>query len=97
LLGDEPNETVKRNTARFPEDFAFRLDADEARSLISKVAISRTGPGGRRTAPLAFTEHGALMAATILNSPGVIQMSVHLVRAFIQFRAALGAHPLLAA
>ena len=64
---------------------------------LAQIATSNAGRGGRRIPPWAFTEHGALMAATILNSPRAILMSVYVVRAFVQFRAALGAHPHLAA
>ncbi|MFH1018941.1 MAG: ORF6N domain-containing protein [Pseudomonadota bacterium] len=59
------NEQVKRNRERFPEDFAFRLTNQEVESLISQFATSNMGRGGRRKLPLAFTEHGAIMAANI--------------------------------
>lgn len=90
------NEAVKRNAARFPEDFAFRLDADEARTLISQIAISKSGRGGRRKPPLVFTEHGAIMAASILNSDRAVQMSVYVVRAFVRLRVLLSSQPHLA-
>ena len=61
------NEQVKRNQERFPPDFMFRLNPEESESLRSQKATSKTGRGGRRYAPYAFTEHGAIMAATILN------------------------------
>ncbi len=67
------NEAVKRNSARFPDDFAFRLGTEEAQGLISQIAISKPGRGGRRKPPLVFTEHGAIMAASILNSERAIQ------------------------
>jgi hypothetical protein len=62
-------QAVKRNADRFPEDFLFRLTPAEAAALRSQIVISKTGRGGRRYPPYAFTEHGALMAATVLNSP----------------------------
>src|SRR2546430_2067256 len=63
------NEAVKRNVERFPEDFRFQLTSDEFDNLISQFAISSSGHGGRRKLPWAFTEHGAIMAANVLNSP----------------------------
>src|SRR5919197_349063 len=62
------NEQVKRNQQRFPADFMFRLNPDESESLRSQTATSKAARGGRRYAPYAFTEHGAIMAATVLNS-----------------------------
>ena len=62
------NEAIKRNRERFPEDFMFRLTGAEVAALTSQFAISKTGRGGRRTLPYAFTEHGAIMAANIVNS-----------------------------
>jgi hypothetical protein len=65
----------------------FRLTADEARSLRSQNATLKTGRGQhRKYLPLAFTEHGAIVAATILNSPTAVSMTVHVVRAFVQLR-----------
>jgi len=63
------NEQAKRNPDRFPPDFMFQLTHDEAASLRSQNATSKSGRGGRRYAPFAFTEHGAIMAANVLNSP----------------------------
>lgn len=63
------NEAVKRNADRFPDDFRFQLTKEEADALTSQIAMSKAGRGGRRTLPWAFTEHGALQAANILNSP----------------------------
>ncbi len=62
------NEQVKRNIERFPADFAFRLSHQEFDGLMSQFATSNVGRGGRRKLPYAFTEHGALMAASVLNS-----------------------------
>jgi hypothetical protein len=83
------NEAVKRNRERFPEDFLFQLTDQEWNALTSQIAISKSGRGGRRTLPYAFTEHGAIMAANILNSPRAIQMSVFVVRAFVKMRGLL--------
>lgn len=78
------NEQVKRNIERFPEDFMFQLTNKEVTILKSQIAISRWG--GRRTLPHVFTEHGAIMAASVLNSPKAVEMSVYVVRAFIKLR-----------
>ncbi|MGA2464085.1 MAG: ORF6N domain-containing protein [Thermodesulfobacteriota bacterium] len=83
------NEAVKRNRNRFPEDFMFQLTRDEAASLTSQFAMSKSRRGGRRTLPYAFTEHGTVMAANILRSPKAIQMSVFVVRAFVRMRQML--------
>jgi hypothetical protein len=85
-------QAVKRNTDRFPEDFLFQLSPAEAARLRSQTVISKTGRGGRRYPPYAFTEHGALMAATILNSPRAVAMSVYIVRAFVKLREDLAAN-----
>jgi hypothetical protein len=86
------NEAVKRNRERFPGDFLFQLAPDERDSLTSQIAISKAGRGGRRTLPYAFTEHGALMAANILNSPRAVSMSLYIIRAFIKMREDLAAN-----
>lgn len=115
------NQAVKRNAERFPEDFMFRLTANELADLGSQISSSRSqsqvvtgSPKARdsrsqtvtsmnrsqfvtgsqkhrdpRFSPYAFTEHGAIMAANLLNSPGAVQMSVFVVRAFVRMRAAL--------
>ncbi len=82
------NEQVKRNAERFPEDFAFRLTRDEAAGLRSQFATSNAR-GGRRFLPLAFTEHGAITAANVLNTTQAVAMSVYVVRAFIRMREEL--------
>jgi hypothetical protein len=82
------NEQIKRNRDRFPADFLFTLSNAEYRSLRSQNATSNPGRGGRRYLPHAFTEHGAIMAATILNSRRAIEMSIFVVRAFVQMRQA---------
>lgn len=84
------NEQVKRNLARFPADFMFQLTAQEAESLRSQFATLKAERGQhRKYHPYAFTEHGAIMAATILNSPRAVEMSVYVVRAFVQLRELL--------
>ena len=91
------NEAVKRNLAKFPADFMFALTAEEWEPLRSQFATSNTGRGGRRYLPYAFTEHGALMASMILSSPRAIEVSVYVVRAFVQLREVLASHKDLAA
>jgi hypothetical protein len=86
------NEQLKRNIGRFPPDFMFKLSADEHAILKSHFATSRSGWGGRRKPPTAFTEHGAIMAAAVLISPKAIEMSVFVVRAFVKLRQLLATH-----
>ena len=83
------NQQVKRNARRFPDDFVMQLSADEAANLRSQIVISSSGHGGRRSHPYAFTEHGAIMAASVLNSEQAVKMSIFVVRAFIRMREAL--------
>jgi ORF6N domain len=91
------NEQVKRNAKRFPEDFAFILTKEEYEVLRSQFAILKPGRGGhRKYLPYVFTEHGAVMAASVLNSPRAIQMSVDVVRAFVRLRALVTSHHQLA-
>jgi hypothetical protein len=78
------NQEVKRNIERFPQDFMFQLTADEFQNL--KLHFAASSWGGRRTAPYAFTEHGAIMAASVLNSAKAVEMSVFVVRAFVKPR-----------
>lgn len=84
------NEQVRRNRERFPADFIFELNAEEFGNLKSHFATSSWG--GRRKLPLAFTEHGAIMAATVLSSPRSVEMSVYVVRAFVKLREVLASH-----
>jgi len=90
------NQAVKRNANRFPPDFVFQLTVEENRALRSQAVISN-GRGGRRYAPNAFTEHGAIMAASVLNSPRAVEMSIFVVRAFLRLRETLANHKALAA
>ncbi len=80
------NEQVKRNIERFPEDFMFKLTDEEYKILRSQFATSNIIHGGRRYTPYVFTEHGAIMAATILNSSKAVEMSIFVVRAFVKLR-----------
>ncbi len=75
----------------------FQLTARENKSLRSQFATSKMGRGGRRSLPYAFTEHGAIMAATVLNSEQAVEMSVFVVRAFVRLRQMLAANKELAA
>ena len=89
------NEQVRRNRTRFPPDFMFQLTGEEQLALRSHFATSnneRSGRGGRRYLPYAFTEHGAIMAATILNSSRAVEMSVYVVRAFVKLRELLASN-----
>ena len=88
------NEAVKRNAARFPEDFMFQLTEPEAQNLRSQIAISSWG--GRRYRPFVFTEYGAIQAANVLRSPRAIEMSLYVVRAFVQLREMLASNKELA-
>jgi hypothetical protein len=80
------NEQIKRNRERFPADFMFQVTATEYEGLRSQNAASKAGRGGRRYLPYAFTEHGAIMAATVLNSERAVEMSIFVVRAFVRLR-----------
>jgi len=90
------NEAVRRNAEKFPEDFAFCVDFQEVTNLRSQIATS-SGHGGRRYRPWVFTEHGAIMAANVLNSPRAVQMSLFVVRAFVKMRETLAQNKELAA
>jgi len=92
------NEQVRRNANRFPADFMFQLTDKEHEALRSQNATSKTpaGRGGRRYLPYAFTEHGAIMAATVLNSPRAVEISVYVVRAFVRLREMLASNRELA-
>lgn len=91
------NEQLKRNRQRFPRDFAFQLTRQELAALISQNAISKKGRGGRTKLPWAFTEHGAIMLASVLNSPIAVEASVRVVRAFVYMREQITANKQLAA
>ena len=89
------NQAVKRNASRFPTDFVFRLTVEEKIEVVTNcdhLARLRFSP----QQPIAFSEHGAIMAATVLNSPRAVQMSVFVVRAFVQMRAVVSGSRALA-
>ena len=90
------NEQIRRNRERFPPDFTFQLTAREAAGLRSQFATSKPGRGGRRYRPYVFSEHGALMAATVLNSRIAVRVSIQIVRAFMRLRQFLATHAQLA-
>ncbi len=90
------NEQLRRNRKRFPQDFAFQLTTEEFRNLRPQFATSK-GRGGRRYFPWVFTEHGAIMLASVLNSDIAVQASVRVVRAFVRLREMLAANAQLAA
>ncbi len=93
------NEQVRRNHDRFPSDFLFQITDQELANLRSQIATSSLGTsawGGPRYRPMAFTEHGAIMVATVLNSPQAVEMTVHVVRAFVKLRHILASNTALA-
>ena len=89
------NEQMRRNRDRFPEDFVFRLSVDEKSEVVAKCD-HLTNLKYSNVLPNAFTEHGALMAAGILNTPRAVEVSVFVVRAFVKLRRAIAEHKELA-
>ena len=88
-LDEGPYQAVRRNAVRFPPDFRFQLDPverDEVVTTCDRLTTLRFSPN----LPWAFTEHGAIMAASVLNSPRAVEMSVFVVRAFVRLRALTG-------
>ena len=90
------NQQINRNRERFPPDFVLRLTTKDHEALRSQIVTSKEGRGGRRYMPYAFTEHGAIMAATVLNSERAVQMSVFVVCAFVRLREMLATNRRLA-
>jgi len=91
------NQAVRRNRQRFPGDFVIELTHQEVTRSRSQSVILNAGRGSNlKYPPLAFTEHGAIMAATVLNSPHAVQMTVFVVRAFVKMREALLVNAMLA-
>ena len=88
------NEQVTRNIDRFPGDFCYRITREELANLISQSATSSWG--GRRKPPRVFTEHGAVMLASVLRTPIAVEASVQVVRAFVRLREMVAAHAELA-
>jgi len=84
------NQQFKRNRDRFPKDFAFPLEPQEVAQMRSQIVTSLRR--NMRRAPIAFTEHGAIMLASVLSSPVAIEASVRVVRAFVGMREQLAAH-----
>jgi hypothetical protein len=88
------NQAVKRNVDRFPEDFIFQLTENEKKEVVTNCDhLARLKFS--KTLPYAFTEHGAIMAASVLNSPEAVKMSVFVVRAFVQMREQLAANTVI--
>lgn len=90
------NQQVRRNRARFPDDFVFRLTASEAADLRSQIVTSSAGHGGRRYLPRAFTEQGVAMLSSVLNSPRAVAVNVEIMRAFVRLQRLQGEHADLA-
>lgn len=90
------NEAVKRNMARFPRDFAFRVTAAEAAILKSQSATSKTHGGRRRSVPMAFTEQGVAMLSSVLSSPRAVAVNIEIMRTFVKMRQAIAANAGLA-
>jgi hypothetical protein len=80
------NQAVRRNIERFPADFMFQLTSDEAERLRSQSVTSKSGRGGRRTAPYAFTEQGVAMLSSVLSSPSAIRVNIEIMRVFVRLR-----------
>lgn len=85
------NEQVKRNVNRFPKDFMFRLTVDEKAELVANCD-HLSNLKYSKALPQAFTEHGAIMAASVLNSSQAVEVSVFIVRAFVKLRRAIAGH-----
>jgi phage regulator Rha-like protein len=90
------NEQLKRNKHRFPKDFAFQLNAREMGELRSQNVTTSSEHGGRRKFPYVFTEHGAIMLASVLNSKVAVAASVNVVRTFVSMREAISRNKKLA-
>src|SRR5258706_2367244 len=87
---------LNRNRARFPNDFAYQLTAEEFRNLKCQIGISSGGHGGRRTRPWVFTELGIAMLSSVLNSEQAIAVNIDIIRAFARLRRLLASHEELA-
>jgi hypothetical protein len=81
------NEQVRRNRDRFPDDFMFQLTSEESAALRSQDATSKPGRGGRRYAPLVFTEQGVAMLSSVLHSERAVRVNIEIMRAFVHLRA----------
>ena len=85
-------QAVKRNLMRFPDDFMFKLSAEEFRALRSQSVTSKPGSGGRRTAPYAFTEQGVAMLSSVLGSPRAVAVNIEIMRTFVRVRELAATH-----
>jgi hypothetical protein len=90
------NRAVKRNLSRFLKDFMFQLTNEEAESMRFQIGTASASKRNVRFRPYAFTEHGAVMLASVLNSPTAIEASIKVVRAFVKMRSILALHQDLA-
>lgn len=90
------NQAVKRNLNRFSEDFMFQITPEEREFLTSQNVISKTGRGGRRTLPYAFTEQGVAMLSSVLRSEQAVSVNIEIMRAFVRMREVLSTHRELA-
>ena len=86
------NKAAQRNVERFPEDFRFQLTDEETKFLRFQIGTSNSSPGGRRYNPWVYTEQGVSMLATVLHSEVAVQVSVSIVRAFVQMRHFISAN-----
>lgn len=86
------NEQVRRNAARFPVDFMFRLTVEEWERLLSQIAIAKNRRGGRKNLPFVFTQEGVAMLSGVLNSPRAVQANIAIMRGFVQLRQTLSLH-----
>lgn len=91
------NKAVQRNLERFPDDFMFQLTADEHAALRFQIGTSKTGRGGRRYLPYAFTEQGVAMLSSVLHSNRAVAVNIAIMRAFVRLREILSTHKDLAA
>jgi hypothetical protein len=89
-------QAVKRNLARFPQDFMFQLSSEEWANLRSQIVTSSSSHGGRRTAPYAFTEQGVAMLSSVLSSERAIAVNIEIMRAFVRLRDLLASNKELA-
>lgn len=80
------NEQVSRNSDRFPDDFAFQLTQQEFTALMSQIAISKAGRGGRRKRPWVFTEQGVAMLSSVLRSETAVRVNIEIMRTFVRLR-----------
>lgn len=86
------NKAVQRNLRRFPEDFMFQLSGEESDALKFQIGIAKTGRGGRRSPPYAFTEQGIAMLSSVLHSDRAADVNVAIMRTFVRLREILATH-----